>query len=136
MSVDIKRPAPTAGMRHVALFVAKFDVTVAFYTRLLGMTIEWEPDADNVYLTSGNDNLALHRYSGEERPAATQRLDHIGFIIDKVEQVNQWHEFLKEQGVRIKNEPKTHRDGARSFYCLDPDGNVVQIIYHPPISRG
>ncbi len=136
MSVDIKRPAPTAGMRHVALFVAKFDETVAFYTQLLGMTIEWEPDADNVYLTSGNDNLALHRYSGEERPAATQRLDHIGFIIDKVEQVNQWHEFLKEQGVRIKNEPKTHRDGARSFYCLDPDGTVVQIIYHPPISRG
>lgn len=136
MPVDTKRPAPTAGMRHVALFVEKFDETVTFYTRLLGMTIEWEPDADNVYLTSGNDNLALHRYSGDERPAATQRLDHIGFIIDNVEQVDQWHNFLKEQGVRIKNEPKTHRDGARSFYCLDPDGSVVQLIYHPPISRG
>ncbi|MEH6559501.1 MAG: VOC family protein [Oceanicoccus sp.] len=136
MSIDIKRPAPTAGMRHVAIFVAKFDETVAFYTQLLGMTIEWEPDADNVYLTSGNDNLALHRYNGEDRPAATQRLDHIGFIIDEAEQVDQWHEFLKEHGVQIKNEPRTHRDGARSFYCLDPDGNVVQIIYHPPISRG
>ena len=38
--------------------------------------------------------------------------------------------------MRIKNEPRTHRDGARSFYCLDPDGNVVQMIYHPPISKG
>jgi catechol 2,3-dioxygenase-like lactoylglutathione lyase family enzyme len=123
-------------MRHVAIFVAKFDETVAFYTQLLGMTIEWEPDVDNVYLTSGNDNLALHRYNGEARPAATQRLDHIGFIIDEAEQVDQWYEFLKEHGVQIKNEPRTHRDGARSFYCLDPDGNVVQIIHHPPISRG
>jgi len=136
MSVDTNRPAPTAGMRHVALFVAKFDETVTFYTKLLGMTIEWEPDADNVYLTSGNDNLALHRYQGEERPPATQRLDHIGFIIDEIDQVDQWHAFLQEHGVPMKSEPRTHRDGARSFYCLDPDGNVVQIIYHPPISRG
>ena len=136
MSVDAKRPSPTSGMRHIALFVEKFDETVTFYTQFLGMVIEWQPDADNVYLTSGNDNLALHRYNGAVRPAATQRLDHIGFIIDKAEQVDQWYEFLKEQGVRIKNKPSTHRDGARSFYCLDPDDNVVQIMYHPPISRG
>ena len=25
--------------------------------------------------------------------------------------------------------PKTHRDGARSLYCADPDGNTVQFIY-------
>ena len=27
----------------------------------MGMQVEWRPDPDNVYLTSGNDNLALHR---------------------------------------------------------------------------
>jgi hypothetical protein len=31
--------------------------------------------------------------------------------------------------------PRTHRDGARSFYCFDPAGNLVQFIYHPPISN-
>jgi catechol 2,3-dioxygenase-like lactoylglutathione lyase family enzyme len=31
-------------------------------------------------------------------------------------------------------EPKTHRDGARSFYFRDPDGLLIQLIYHPPIS--
>jgi hypothetical protein len=36
--------------------------------------------------------------------------------------------------VRILKEPRTHRDGARSFYCLDPDRNVVQIIYHPSLA--
>ena len=136
MSQDINRPAPTAGMRHIALFVESFEETAIFYTKLMGMVIEWQPDTDNVYLTSGNDNLALHRYSGDERDVAAQRLDHIGFVIDHIEQVDEWHVFLKEHGVRIKNDPKTHRDGARSFYCLDPDGTVVQIIYHPPISRG
>jgi catechol 2,3-dioxygenase-like lactoylglutathione lyase family enzyme len=78
----------------------------------------------------------LHRYNGDERPPAVQRLDHIGFIIDEMAQVDEWHRFLLANNVRIKNAPKTHRDGARSFYCLDPDGNAVQVIYHPPISAG
>ncbi|HSB95678.1 MAG TPA: VOC family protein, partial [Spongiibacteraceae bacterium] len=41
------RPAPTAGLRHVALFIERFDETLQFYTELLGMAIEWQPDADN-----------------------------------------------------------------------------------------
>jgi len=136
IEASVQKPKPTSGMRHVALFVKAFEETVTFYTELMGMKIEWQPDNDNVYLCSGNDNLALHRFKGEERPAATQRLDHIGFIIDEIDQVDVWHDFLLANGVRIKNAARTHRDGARSFYCLDPDGNVVQIIYHPPISAG
>lgn len=136
MSAPVSRPAAIGGLRHVALFVERFEETVVFYTQLLGMNIEWQPDADNVYLSSGNDNLALHRYHGAERPAASQRLDHVGFIIDSMAEVDQWYAFLSQQGVRINSRPKTHRDGARSFYCLDPDGTVVQLIYHPPISAG
>lgn len=126
-----QRPANTLGMHHVALFVAELEECVHFYTELLGMQIEWQPDADNVYLTSGNDNLALHRWQGD-MPAA-QRLDHIGFILRTMDEVDQWHEFLVENGVIVKKAPKTHRDGARSFYCLDPAGTLVQMIYHPPI---
>lgn len=132
MSSD--RPRPTAGLRHVALFVTRLEETLAFYRDLLGMAVEWQPDPDNIYLSSGRDNLALHRYQGPERDAAQQRLDHIGFIIDDIDQVDVWHDFLSANGVRIRNTPRTHRDGARSFYCLDPDGTVVQMIYHPPIS--
>lgn len=128
-----KRPKPTAGMRHVALFVTQFDETERFYVDLLGMQVEWRPDNDNVYLCSGNDNLALHR-AHKGAPEGPQRLDHIGFIIDDIDQVDAWHDFLSHHQVKILNKPKTHRDGARSFYCFDPDGTSVQIIYHPPIS--
>ena len=31
------RPKPTAGLRHVALFVEQFEETVIFYTKLLGL---------------------------------------------------------------------------------------------------
>jgi catechol 2,3-dioxygenase-like lactoylglutathione lyase family enzyme len=130
-----ERPAPTAGLRHVALFVQPFEACLDFYTRLMGMEVEWQPDADNAFLCSGNDNLALHRT--DAAPAAEgQRLDHIGFIIDEMDDVDRWHAFLVAEGVPMRAAPRTHRDGARSFYCEDPAGNVVQVIFHPPLSKG
>jgi len=153
----VSKPSPTAGMRHVALYVRDLEACVDFYTRLLDMQIEWNPDQDNVYLSSGCDNLALHRHpdadpcagqsasdqsasgqsassQGREEKPPLERLDHIGFIIDRIEHVDQWYEWLRTQGVQTLAPPRTHRDGARSFYCHDPDGTLVQIIYHPPIS--
>ena len=126
------RPAATLGLRHVALNVRDIGVCEHFYVDLLGMAVEWRPDADNVYLTSGNDNLALHRVD-ETAAAAGQRLDHVGFFIASPEQVDDWHNFLKANEVVIKATPRTHRDGARSFYCADPEGTIVQIIFHPPM---
>lgn len=131
----MNRPKPTAGLRHVALFVRAFEDCEHFYCELLGMRVEWRPDPDNVYLTSGNDNLALHRVGAEFNDTGHQRLDHIGFIIDESEQVPVWHGFLLAHGVKMKTQPRQHRDGAHSFYCLDPDGNTVQMIYHPPLAK-
>lgn len=130
----MKRPQATSGMRHVALFVNDLKACEHFYIDLLGMEVEWRPDADNVYITSGNDNLALHRASKDFEASGHQKLDHIGFIINTPEQVDDWFEFLQYHNVIIRQPPRTHRDGARSFYCYDPDNTVVQIIYHPPIS--
>ncbi|HHJ34244.1 MAG TPA: VOC family protein [Gammaproteobacteria bacterium] len=123
-------------MRHLALNVNQLDDSVDFYTRLLGMKVEWQPDEDNYYLTSGTDNLALHRAKDVIDTDAAQSLDHLGFIIDTREAVTQWFDFLSQEQVEMLTEVKDHRDGARSFYCKDPDGNVVQIIYHPPLSSG
>lgn len=130
----MQRPAATIGMRHVALFVEDLDACKYFYVGLLGMTVEWRPDADNVYLTSGHDNLALHRLPEGVTPQGPQRLDHIGFIVATPGDVDAWYEFLLAQGVKMKTAPRTHRDGARSFYCLDPSGVTVQMIYHPPLA--
>jgi hypothetical protein len=31
--------------------------------------------------------------------------------------------------------PKRHRDGSYSFYVADPDGNTVQVLFEPTISK-
>jgi len=129
----MNRPNPTIGMRHVALNVSNVEASERFYVDLMGMKVEWRPDPDNVYLTSGHDNLAIHRTSGEQ--GGNQLLDHIGFILKDIDDVDVWYEYLKANNVVIKKEPRTHRDGARSFYCLDPAGVLVQLIYHPPLAN-
>lgn len=131
----MQRPKPTAGMRHVALYIKNFDACAHFYVDLLGMTIDWQPDADNLYLTSGSDNLALHRAAEDFMPEKYQHLDHFGFFLYEPEDVDTWFEYLKNHSVTIKALPKNHRDGTRSFYCADPDGNVVQFIYYPKIKK-
>jgi catechol 2,3-dioxygenase-like lactoylglutathione lyase family enzyme len=106
-----------------------------FYTDVLGFAVEWEPDADNLYLSSGIDNLALHRAPMPSGAAsAAQTLDHLGLIVRELDDVDRWAAFLESQGIALDAKPRTHRDGARSCYFSDPDGNKVQIIFHPPIS--
>jgi|SRR5689334_12323470 len=125
------RPAH-AGLRHLALHARDLDAMKRFYIDVLGFAVEWEPDPDNVYLSSGIDNLALHRAKGEV--GANGALDHLGLIVRTPDEVDTWAAFLESRGVALAAKPKTHRDGARSLYFRDPDGNAIQIIHHPPIS--
>lgn len=129
-----KKPRPISGLRHVALFCDNLTSCLEFYTNILGMEIEWQPDLDNIYLTSGSDNLALHKAGDNFRADNHQYLDHIGFILSTPDLVDEWYNYMLGHNIVMKTQPRTHRDGARSFYCQDPDGRTVQMIYHPPIS--
>ncbi|MDA1107130.1 MAG: VOC family protein [Proteobacteria bacterium] len=125
------KPSPIVGLRHLALKVHDLAACERFYVDLIGMQVDWRPDASNLYLTSGSDNLALHHNPAAFDPPAHQRLDHLGFALETPDQVDAWHVYLSDQGVVIKAAPRTHRDGSRSFYCTDPDGNTVQFICLP-----
>jgi catechol 2,3-dioxygenase-like lactoylglutathione lyase family enzyme len=129
----LERPSH-AGLRHLALNVHDLDVMKRFYVDVLGFEVEWEPDHDNVYLSSGRDNLALHRSSSRDGRSARGALDHLGLIVRTPDDVDRWAAFLEGRGVLLAARPRTHRDGARSCYFSDPEGNTIQIIHHPPIS--
>ena len=122
------------GLRHVALNVRDVRRSVEFYCNVLGMHVEWEPDGENVYLTSGSDNLAIHKLPQGQTAGDVQNIHHIGFVVRRPEDVDAYATRIRELGIPFAQAPKTHRDGARSFYFKDPDGILIQLLYHPPIS--
>lgn len=133
MTPAMTKIPPAMGIRHVALRVPELPPVERFYVELLGFKVEWRPDPDNLYLTSGTDNLAIHRVDGVTT-GPVQPLDHFGIAVPKAPDVDAWADYLKGHGVKLATEPRTHRDGARSFYVDDPAGNRIQFIHHPPMS--
>jgi len=118
------------GLRHLALRVRDVHLATRFYTETFGMRIVWAPDGENVYLSSGSDNLALHQ---DPHAAPGGALDHLGFLVATPDEVHAAAERLSARGVPIARAPATHRDGSVSCYCRDPDGNLIQVLYLPGI---
>ncbi|MEW6544258.1 MAG: VOC family protein [Nitrospirota bacterium] len=127
------------GLWHVALRVRDLQQSHSFYEGLFGMRVVWQPDPENLYLSTGRDNLALHQvppgeWAGDREPSR-QALDHLGFVVDSPETVDRLFARVEREGIPVVHRPKRHRDGSYSCYVADPDGNTVQILYEPTISR-
>ncbi|HLK12776.1 MAG TPA: VOC family protein [Candidatus Binatia bacterium] len=120
------------GLRHLALRVRDVRAAAAFYGEHFGMRVVWQPDAQNVYLSSGADNLALHEVPTVAPGGA---LDHLGFVVDSADAVHALAAAARARGVEIARPPRTHRDGSVSFYCRDPDGNLVQVLWIPGLAE-
>jgi catechol-2,3-dioxygenase len=103
-----------------------------FYCDLIGFRVVWRPDPDNVYLSShgAGDNLALHADPAAAR--ADTRLDHLGVVVPAPADVDAWAEHLRRLGAAPEAPPRDHRDGSRSFYVRDPEGNRLQVIHLGP----
>ena len=135
MSPGAARPPRAFGLWHLALNVRDLALMERFYVEVMGFDVEWRPDPGNLYLTSGKDNLALHRVDGLPPPGSLGVLDHFGFFVESFEAVDAWHAHIGANHAPPDTLPRTHRDGARSFYFRDPEQNRIQILCHPPILR-
>ena len=56
-------------------------------------------------------------------------------MVETVERVKELETEFIARSVTIVHPFKVHRDGSASFYCADPDGIVIQILYEPTLSR-
>jgi len=109
---------------HVAIRVDDVDRAKSFYLSL-GMKLVWD-DPDWCYLETGEnkDGLAL---LGPGYKAAGP---HFAFHFTNKEEIERIHDSLKNQGVKV-GALHDHRDGTSSFYLKDPEGNWLEMLYHP-----
>ena len=110
---------------HVAIRVHDVDRAKNFYLGL-GMKLIWD-DPDWCYLEAGleHDGLAL---LGPGYKAAGP---HFAFHFTDKGEIEQLHAQLRATGTQVGS-LHDHRDGTASFYLRDPDGNWLEMLYHPP----
>ena len=58
----------------------------------------------------------------------------MGFIVETKQDVDRLADEFRARGVVVAADPRDHRDGSRSFYCLDPDGLRIQVLFEPTLS--
>ncbi|HXW20649.1 MAG TPA: VOC family protein [Roseiarcus sp.] len=124
---------------HLVLTVRDLSRTCAFYSEVLGMTVEiFEPG--RTALRFGSQKINLHEAGREFEPRAahaTPGSADLCFIartpLDEVEA------HLERRGVAIELGP-VERIGAigpmRSLYIRDPDENLIEISNAMPKARG
>ena len=115
---------------HIVLTVEDIDATIAFYTRVLGMTAVTFGEGRRA-LAFGPQKINLHRAGHEFSPCARQPTPGSAdfCLITKVP-LDAAMAHVQSCGVAIEEGP-VDRTGAigplRSFYFRDPDGNLVEV---------
>jgi len=118
---------------HLVLTVADLDRTVAFYTRVLGMTAETFGEGRTA-LVFGRQKINLHVAGAEFEPkAAFPGTGTADFCLITESPVEEVRAQLAAAGVPIEVGPVT-KQGAlgamRSVYVRDPDQNLVEIAVY------
>ena len=119
-------------MRHVALKVKNVAQSKTFYREILGMDVVWEPDAENSIFLQAATTLrsTLSRQIRGER--GRKAIDHLGFIVESTERVKELEAEFIAKGASFT--VQSTAAAAASFYCADPDGIVIQMLYERHLS--
>jgi catechol 2,3-dioxygenase-like lactoylglutathione lyase family enzyme len=115
---------------HLVLTVADIDVTVDFYTRLLGMEAVTF-GAGRTALAFGQSKINLHRAGHEFEPKAHRPTPgSADLCLITTDPLHEVIEELARHGVPIEEGP-VERTGATgpilSVYFRDPDRNLIEV---------
>jgi len=114
---------------HLVLTVTNIDITVDFYTEVLGMELFTVDGRKS--LSFGEQMIKLQQRGHEVNPKSAHPTPGAGdFCFITSTPIEEVIRQLNEQKVRIEEGP-IERNGAmgkmRSIYIRDPDKNLVEI---------
>ena len=117
------------------LAVADFEASLAFYRDRLGLTVEAvydEPPYATLSCAGARISLAEQGHAADDRPgvamtapADRSRADVV--LVLEVGDAEAVHAALQAEGVAMLADPYRPPWGGCRFFCVDPDGYLVEI---------
>lgn len=129
-------PIRPAGFDHIVLRIVDKDAVVAFYTDVLGCTLDWDrPELGLTHIRAGTSLIdlvtvdgRLGQLGGAAPGAEARNLDHFALAIRPFNEAA-IRAHLAAHGVAIIDEGERYGaegDGT-SLYIQDPEGNTVEL---------
>ncbi len=118
------------GIDHIVLTVQNIEVSIIFYTTVLGMELETFGN-NRKALRFGNQKINLHEQGNEFKPNALKAIpgsQDLCFITST--NIESIMKQVKKKGIEIIEGPvkRTGATGAIvSFYFRDPDNNLIEV---------
>jgi len=126
----------TQGVHHIGLTVDKLDVSVKFFTELLG----WEqvgsnPDYPAVFVSDGTVMVTLWQARDPNKTKAFDKNNNIGLhhlaikVKDRKTLDTIYEKLAAEESVKIEFAPELLREGpAVHMMCYEPGGIRIEFI--------
>ncbi len=123
-----------ASLDHLVLTVGDLEATLAFYSDILGMTVERFTATDGSKrhaLKFGTQKINVHRWGAEYDPkAAHPGPGSTDMCLLSDTPLEDWEAHFATHKVEIEEGPVS-RTGAtgplQSLYIRDPDGNLIEV---------
>ena len=136
--VLLERPFKVTKLGPVQLFVTDLDVSLDFYTRLLGFQITETTEIAGhrcVFLRHGAEHhsLALYPMALREHLGLSPHttLAALGVEVGTYRQLRAAVQFLEAKGYRSVDLPREFYPGIDvAAHVQDPDGHLVQLYYY------
>ena len=124
------------GLRHAAVISRDLRRSLKFYCDVLGFEPYHTADADWAMVSLAGTTLSFLRVPPSTLPlnpplkSGNFHPSHLGLTVASPEDVDLARQKMIDRGFTPP--PATqHRDGSYGFYCADPDGNQLEIIFIP-----
>lgn len=117
------------------LAVSDFERSVAFYRDAIGFEVEAlyeNPPYATLTLAGARLSLAEQGHPADDRPGVSlepprERSRQNIILVVEVDDARAEHERLRTLGVEFLAEPYEPPWGGCRFFCVDPDGYLVEI---------
>ena len=128
----------TKGCHHIGLTVSRLEDSATFFTKLLGWKeVKRDPEYPAIFVSDGTILVTLWKTKGGEKtePTAFDKnqnigLHHVAFTVEGEKELNEIHEKLQTNNIKIEFAPELLREGpAKHMMCNEPSGIRVEFIY-------